>query len=121
MNKMIGGLASGAALVLLLPAVRAGEPLSYAQAQALMSHYGCPACHALDRSIKGTPSLLDIAHRYRSDPNAIEELAIHVHNGSVGVFGPRPMPPVDVPQGDLQTILKWILQLPLEPSGSEAS
>jgi cytochrome c len=104
------------ACLVLLEARTAEAQLSYADAAGLANKYGCSACHALDQPLRGAPSWLEISRHYRSDPNAIEELSIQVHNGSSGVFGPVPMPPVDVPPGDLEALLKWVMQLPLEPT-----
>jgi cytochrome c len=57
------------------------------------------------------PSLRDIAKKYASSPNARAELEAKVVNGSVGVWGPMPMPPTSVPETDVDTLLKWILSL----------
>ena len=118
-HRMRAGAAGAASVLLalgtLLVAPRASAQLSYADANALLTRNGCTRCHALDRPVKGSPSLRDIARRFRSDPNAIENLALQVHNGSVGVFGPVPMPPMSVPKHDLDAILHWIMQLPLDP------
>jgi cytochrome c len=102
------------ALVALLSSVSAHAQMSYAEGSHLMTEYGCSSCHALNRPLKG-PALVDIARRYVSDPNAIEYLSIHVHNGSVGAWGPLVMPPVDVPDDQLQAMIRWIMQLPLQP------
>lgn len=89
--------------------------LSYAAGEALLAKYHCSGCHALDVSSAAGPSLRDIARHYASEPNAVEELELRVHNGSTGIFGPVPMPPVNVPEGDLEAMIKWILKLPLKP------
>ncbi len=102
------------ALSASLTALPARAQMSYAEGARLMASYGCSACHTLDQTHPG-PSLRDIARRYSSDPNAVEELSIRVHNGVSGVWGPFVMPPVNVPDEELQPLIKWILQLPLEP------
>jgi cytochrome c len=108
-NKPLLGLG-----VILLTTTAHAAQMSYADGGYLMAQYGCSSCHALDQSATG-PALRDIARRYVSDPNALEYLSIHVHNGSAGVWGPLAMPPMDVPDTDLQVLLKWIMQLPLVP------
>lgn len=90
---------------------QADEPISYEQAMGLAQKYHCLQCHAQDQTVTG-PSFRAIADRYRSDPHAITELAEHVLNGEVGVWGRVPMPPVNVPEQDLRPLLNWILTLP---------
>jgi cytochrome c len=100
----IGGVAGTPA-----PAL-ADQPLSYGQGEELMAKYNCQACHALDKNLSG-PSLRAIAKRYASDPTAIEALEAKILNGSIGVWGPIPMPPSHVPAQDLRKLINWILQL----------
>lgn len=88
----------------------ADEPISYAEGSRLMAKYSCQSCHAPDKKGSG-PSLRDIAKKYASDPTAAIELEAKVVNGSTGVWGPVPMAPIDVPQGDLQKLVEWILSL----------
>ncbi len=119
MTRMNNNTRLGISTVLLalsapLTALPAQAQMSYAEGASLMATYGCSACHTLDETRRG-PSLRDIARRYASDPNAVEELSIRVHNGVSGVWGPFVMPPMNVPDEDLQLLIKWILQLPLEP------
>jgi cytochrome c len=95
----------------LLVSAAADEPISYSQGNALMARYKCTSCHALDKSSAG-PSLRAIARKYASDPTAQGELETMVLNGSAGVWGDdSAMPPSSVPQGDLHTVVEWILSL----------
>ena len=94
----------------VVAAAAADESISYARGLALMSKYNCQSCHSMDKDLAG-PSLRDIAKKYASNPNARVELEAKVVNGSVGVWGPIPMPPTSVPEADLDTLLKWILSL----------
>lgn len=103
----------GAAALLLAASARA--QMSYGQGVALLDKYHCSGCHALDRTTSGGPSLRAIARHYASEPNAVEELELRVHNGSVGIFGPLVMPAMNVPHDDLEAMIKWILKLPLQP------
>lgn len=88
----------------------ADEPISYAEGARLMAKYNCQPCHSMDKNAAG-PSLRAIAKKYAPDPTADVELAAKVVNGSTGVWGPIPMAPVAVPDGDLKTLIKWILSL----------
>jgi cytochrome c len=97
--------------IALLLSAAADEPISYSQGNALMVHYKCASCHALDRASAG-PSLRAIARKYASDPTAQGELETMVLNGSAGVWGDdSAMPPTQVPEADLHTVVAWILSL----------
>jgi cytochrome c551/c552 len=78
-------------------------------AYALAQKNGCTACHALDHKIVG-PAFRDVAAKYKGDVRALQKLEAKVRNGGAGVWGVVPMPPqTQVSQGDLQAILKWVL------------
>lgn len=72
----------------------------------------CAACHATDRKSVG-PSLKDIALKYAGDKEAHAKLEKKVRSGGSGVFGPMPMPATakTVSDGDIKTIVAWILSL----------
>jgi cytochrome c len=97
-------------LILAATAVQADEPVSYQTGLKLMQKYGCQQCHTIDKS-HGGPSLRAIAKRYASDPNARDEVATNILNGSIGAWGPVPMPPAAVPKEDLRLLVDWILSL----------
>ncbi|HTV96623.1 MAG TPA: c-type cytochrome [Steroidobacteraceae bacterium] len=97
--------------MLVAAAAHADEPISYQQAMRLVHKYHCQQCHAQEQTLKG-PSFQAIADRYRSDPHAQSELASNILNGTVGAWGPVPMPPVKVREQDLRALLNWILTLP---------
>lgn len=50
----------------------------------------CRACHAIDNTVVG-PSYLEIAARYKDDPNARNILVDNIIQGSRGNWGDRPM------------------------------
>jgi cytochrome c len=77
--------------------------------EELAKKHACFACHAVDKKMVG-PSYKDVAAKYRSDKDAAKKLAAKVKNGSQGVWGTVPMPPNSaVPDGDINTLVKWIL------------
>lgn len=78
--------------------------------QELARKHNCMSCHARDAKVVG-PSYADVARKYASDRNAAKSLAATVKAGSSGgVWGPVPMPPnPNVPDGDMQALIKWIL------------
>ncbi|YCA79112.1 c-type cytochrome [Cupriavidus sp. JZ107] len=75
----------------------------------LTGQYQCLACHAPDRKLVG-PSFHEIAQRYRGK-DAHGALAQKIRGGGQGVWGPVPMPPQpQVPESDIQAMVKWILE-----------
>jgi cytochrome c len=96
--------------LMLAPFALADEPITFAEADPLIAEYGCGSCHSPYKASQA-PTLHAIAVRYAADPHALQDLAISVHNGSVGAWGPTPMPPYDVPERDLKVLLKWTLSL----------
>jgi len=94
----------------LAAAAAANAQMSYADGAALMAKYNCQSCHAMNQTLAG-PSLVAIAKKYSSDPNAPAYLEAQVLNGSMGVWGGVPMAPVNVPDAQLAALIGWILQL----------
>ena len=70
--------------------------------------YNCQACHAVDKKLVG-PSLKDVAAKYAGDKGALAKLEKKVKAGGSGVWGAIPMPPNNVPDADLKTLVEWIL------------
>jgi cytochrome c len=100
---------------LLLTVVTAGSLMIAGQAaadQALAQKSGCLACHGMDKQVLG-PALKDISAKYKGDKSAQGKLVEKVKKGGSGVWGPMPMPAnsPQVKDGDIQTIVKWILTL----------
>ncbi len=100
---------------LLLAIVAAGSLLVAGQAaadQALAQKSGCMACHGVDKKVLG-PGMKDIAAKYKGDKSAEAKLITKVKKGGSGVWGPVPMPAnsPQVKDGDIKSIVKWILSL----------
>ncbi len=100
---------------LLLAVVTAGSLMMAGQAaadQALAQKSGCLACHGVDKKVLG-PAMKDIAAKYKGDKSAEGKLVNKVKKGGSGVWGPVPMPAnsPQVKDGDIKTIVKWILSL----------
>jgi cytochrome c len=72
--------------------------------------YNCLACHAVDKKLVG-PAYKDVAKKYANDKSAPEKLEHKVKNGGSGVWGTIPMPPNNVPDADIRTLVHWILSL----------
>ena len=71
----------------------------------------CTACHKVDGKLVG-PAYKDVAAKYKGDKKAEAMLIEKVKKGSMGVWGPVPMPPnAAVKDEDVKTLVKWILAL----------
>jgi cytochrome c len=79
-------------------------------APALFQKYGCDSCHANNEAITG-PAFVDVAAKYRGNPNAAAILAAVVRKGIHG-GGPWQMPPhPEVPATDAEKMVHYILAL----------
>ena len=78
---------------------------------ALAQKSGCLACHAVDHKVVG-PAYKDVAKKYAGDKTAEAKLIAKVKKGGSGVWGTIPMPPnSQVSDGDIKTLVKWVLSL----------
>jgi len=99
------------AAVTLATAGDAFAALDRPAADALMKKNGCAACHGVDKKIIG-PSYVDVAAKYGSEKDATPKLSKKVKDGSVGVWGPIPMPPnANIPDADIKELVTWIMTL----------
>ena len=105
-SLVIGGFALGL-FSLTLPA---GAATSDAAATQLLTKYNCQACHTVDKKLVG-PTYKEVAAKYAGDSTALAKLEQKVKAGGTGVWGAIPMPPNNVPDGDLKTLVEWILAL----------
>lgn len=92
----------------------------------LANRSGCFICHAIAPSKEGAtplaPSYQEVALRYRDDPGAFDRLLDRVQHGTAyreqawaGRVAMRFMPPnVNVPRGDAEALVQWVLALPLD-------
>ena len=100
----ISGLALG---FVLLPSVVEAATTDAAATQ-LLTKSSCTACHTVDKKLVG-PSYKEVAAKYSGDATALGKLEQKVKNGGSGVWGAMPMPPNNVPDADLKTLVEWIL------------
>jgi len=82
--------------------------VSDAKGTQLAAKYNCQGCHAVDKKIVG-PSYQEVAKKYAGDKSAAKKLEHKVKSGGSGVWGAIPMPPNNVPDADLKTLVEWIL------------
>ena len=84
-----------------------GSPMNPMEDLAKKS--ACLSCHAVDSRMVG-PAYREVAKKYSKDKNAEAKLLAKIRKGGKGAWGTVPMPPMDaVPEGDLKTLVKWIL------------
>ena len=81
-----------------------------AKAEQLATKYNCMACHAIDKKVVG-PAYKEIAKKYAGEPSALGKLEHKVKAGGSGVWGAIPMPPNNVPDADIKTLVEWVLSL----------
>lgn len=100
-----------ATLVLLLAANLPAQAQQPASGPLLAQRRNCMACHAVAAPLMG-PSFHAIADRYMNRPDAADYLVQTIVKGSVGVWGPVPMPANTQVTGDeARTLAQWILTL----------
>ena len=105
-SLVIGGFTLG----LLSFTSPAGAATSDAAATQLLTKYNCQACHTVDKKVVG-PGYKEVAAKYAGDSTALAKLEQKVKNGGSGAWGAIPMPPNNVPDADLKTLVEWILAL----------
>jgi cytochrome c len=96
-------------LIALFPAAHA--QVNADAAKALAEKNLCLSCHKVDEKLVG-PAFRDVAKKYQGVAGTEAKLIAKVKQGGNGVWGTVPMPPAtNVPDGDLKTIVAWILSL----------
>jgi cytochrome c len=99
-----------AAAQALLFGASAHAAVDAAKAKQLAQKYNCLACHAVDKKLVG-PAYQEVAKKYKGDKTAEDKLVGKVKAGGSGVWGAIPMPPNNVPDADVKTLVEWILSL----------
>jgi cytochrome c len=105
MKKLVFALLALAAVAVAGPA-----QADAAKAKQLAQKYNCLACHSEDKKLVG-PAYKEIAKKYKGDAGAAAKLATKVKAGGGGVWGSIPMPPNNVPDAEIKTMVDWILSL----------
>jgi cytochrome c len=100
-------LCAAASALAGLPSTSAAAT-SDAAATQLLTKYNCQACHTVDKKLVG-PAYKEVAAKYAGDAGAAAKLEQKVKSGGSGVWGAIPMPPNNVPDADLKTLVEWIL------------
>src|SRR3954468_8191282 len=101
-------LAAAAATAVALLSPPAWAAPSYAAVQPLLAKNNCLACHAVDKKVVG-PAYQEVSAKYKGRADASAYLSQKIKAGSVGVWGPVPMPPnAAVSDADRKTIADWL-------------
>jgi len=107
MNKSLIAVAAAAGMIF---GASANAAVDAAKAKQLATKYNCLACHAVDKKLVG-PAYQEVAKKYKGDKGAEEKLIGKVKGGGSGVWGAIPMPPNNVPDADVKTLVEWVLSL----------
>lgn len=77
----------------------------------LVATSDCLTCHQISTKIQG-PSYKDVANKYEPTKENITMLAGKIIKGGSGVWGPINMTPhPDLPQGDAEAMVKYVMSL----------
>ena len=93
-----------------LGAAFALQPALASEGEELFKSKPCVACHTIDNAMVG-PALKDVAAKNADVEGAVETLALHIKEGSAGVWGPIPMPPNVVTEEEATILAEWVLSL----------
>lgn len=79
----------------------------------ILRQYRCLACHSITTKQIG-PAYVQVAEKYRGNPEAPKKLFDKVRKGGAGVWGDIPMsehPVESISDDDLGKAINWILSL----------
>ena len=93
-----------------LGAAFAVQPALATDGETLFKSKPCVACLNVDTKMVG-PALKEVAAKNAGVEGAAETLALHIKNGSAGVWGPIPMPANPVTEEEAKILAEWVLSL----------
>ena len=100
----LAAAAAAASLALAAAPAAADANLDFAKSK------GCTACHDVNKKLVGPP-YADVAKKYKADKEAPAKLVGSVTKGSMGKWGPIPMPPNKVSDDEAKKLVAWVLTL----------
>ncbi len=65
-------------------------PSNSAEVQKLATKNTCFTCHQMDKKLVG-PAYMQVADKYKEDPEAVAKITEQINNGGQGKWGPVPM------------------------------
>jgi cytochrome c len=99
-------------LILSASLLALGAALPAQASEELAKKHLCTTCHVTKGAKTIGPAYVDVAKKYAGQKDAEAKLAEKVKKGGTGVWGQVPMPPnPSVPDGDLKTLVKWVLSV----------
>jgi cytochrome c len=102
-SVILSAAAAAAVLAVALP-VQASEDLA--------KKHNCVACHTVKGPKTVGPTYVDVAKKYAGQKGVEAKLAEKVKKGGSGVWGQVPMAPnPNVPDADINALVKWILSV----------
>lgn len=99
-------------LILLVASLLAASHALAGDGEALVKKNNCMMCHTVAGKSAG-PSFKNVAAKYKDNKNAQATLEKKVRSGGNGAWGSMPMPATarSVGDGDIQSMVQWILSL----------
>ncbi len=79
--------------------------------EALLNEANCRGCHQAEQPMLG-PAYQAVAQRYRGEDSAEDTIFRRMREGSKGIWGEAPMPPVTedtLTDKELRVVIEWIL------------
>jgi cytochrome c551/c552 len=77
----------------------------------IMLSLDCKSCHKENEKSVG-PAFVQVAQKYKNDPNAVGYLVKKIKNGGSGVWGEVAMAAhPTLSETDLQQVVQWVLSL----------
>jgi len=86
------------------------QPALATDGETLFKSKPCVACHTVDNKMVG-PALKEVAAKNADVEGAVDTLALHIKEGSAGIWGPIPMPPNVVTEEEAKILAEWVLSL----------
>jgi cytochrome c551/c552 len=75
---------------------------------AILTAYGCTACHATDRKLVG-PSFREVAERFGGTPDGAGRVARRIKDGGAGDWGQIPMPAhPTISDEEMRALVAWV-------------
>lgn len=94
---------------MLLMAAAASPMAAQAAAPDALAKFGCTGCHGMDNKIVG-PGFKEIAAKYKGNDAAKADLAKSIKGGSMGKWGPIPMPAqAALSDADVAAVVDWLV------------
>jgi len=100
------------AISAVLAAMATMVSMPAAASEELAKKHACTACHVVKGAKTVGPTYADVAKKYAGQKGVEAMLAEKIKKGGSGVWGQVPMMPnPNVPDADVQALVKWVLSV----------